>query len=938
MVKIATSLVLLALIAQPAKIVAQNADIAGVDERDAAFTNHRQIPCATLDPTVDQIIQSKTEVDDWLLQNNMRDRDQVIIYVVWHAIHANDNTGNISEARISGQIDAMNVAYSDNNTNISFILDSINRVENDDWFSGWSSDTEGLDGEGMQALSYDPAHYLNIYSVELWNSGSGGFVTYGYTYSPHTNNYPEDHYRQGFTIDHKVVYGGSSYSNSTAPHEAGHYLGLYHTFQTDCVAPDDAVDDTPRNDSEYVQTCSNQDTCPDDPGNDPVENYMNYSDDWCQTVFSAGQSDRMHAIIDLYHPSLLDNQAFYPLLAVDGYSFLQDTDGDSRFNPGDTSRVKIVMANEWGGDAVNIALTLESSDPRITILDNSISFDGSPLGDITIPPGEISSTVFDWFLVTADAGAIPGNIPCTVTITAGTEEYPYQEVVDLNLDLTLSQFGFPLNGMIVKSSPVVTDLNSDGLKEIYFGSDNEALHGYNSFGEELTGFPFESTDRVRSSPAIGDVDNDGEMEIVFGNSSGKLYVIDSEGAQKLAYTILGFVEGAPALVDIDGDQDLEIAFTTTTSSGGQLYLIHHNGITVSGFPIELGSMWAGPAVHDIDNDGSFDVVVTTYNKEIYAIEANGGTVKSGFPFVTEGRFSTAPIIVDVDSDGDYEIVAGNNSGALYVLHHDGTIFAEYDTGDDIRGGISVCDLNNDGQLDLLFGGYDDKIHVWDPVADELLAGWPVDLGFNILSEPLVADLDGDGQVEVLAARKTGKIFAYESDGSMMPNFPISISGSIESTPVIEDIDNDGDLEIIVGSTSGLEVIDIKSSAELMDNWSVYRGTINRAGVYDASVMAVAGNENILPKKFYVSSNYPNPFNPTTSFYIDVPASGKLTVKIFDVNGRMVKELINTYVNAGRVQSQWSGKNAFGMLSPTGIYFLHVETATNYHVQKLALVK
>ena len=43
------------------------------------------------------------------------------------------------------------------------------------------------------------------------------------------------------------------------------------------------------------------------------------------------------------------------------------------------------MANEWGGDAVNIALTLESNDPRITILDNSISFDGSPLGDITIP-------------------------------------------------------------------------------------------------------------------------------------------------------------------------------------------------------------------------------------------------------------------------------------------------------------------------------------------------------------------------------------------------------------------------------------------------------------------------------------------------------------------------------------------------------------------------
>ena len=46
----------------------------------------------------------------------------------------------------------MNVAYSNNNTNISFVLDSINRVENDAWFTGWSPDAEELDGEGMQAL------------------------------------------------------------------------------------------------------------------------------------------------------------------------------------------------------------------------------------------------------------------------------------------------------------------------------------------------------------------------------------------------------------------------------------------------------------------------------------------------------------------------------------------------------------------------------------------------------------------------------------------------------------------------------------------------------------------------------------------------------------------------------------------------------------------
>ena len=888
--------------------------------------------CGTAPPTIDEILFSKLETDQWLQEYDSRDDSLLFVYVAWHVIHASNNAGNLTDAQIAYQIQVMNYDFQIHN--ITFILDTIDRTANDTWFEGWDPENGGMDAQGMQALNYDPYHYLNIYSAEL--AGGGGFVTCGYTWWP--TNYSEGHYRQGISIDYRCIAGGS-YGDDTATHEIGHYFGLYHTFQTDCSAPDDAVADTPRNHSDYLHGCnSNQDSCPDDPGNDPVSNYMNYSSVGCTNNFSLGQKERMDAIIASYHPSLLDNQAFYPLLTVDGLSYLQDTDGDNQFNPGDTTRVKIVLANEWGGDATNIELTLASQDERITILDNYIEFNNSPLGDIIIPPGEISSTIFDWFLVTADADAVTGDVPCTITITAGTEEYPYQSVEEITLDLTLSQSGFPLAGMVVKSSPIVADLDLDGYKEIYFGSDNNMLHGYNFYGGELTGFPFSSTDRVRSSPAIGDVDNDGQMEIVFGNSSGKLYIINQDGSQQLAYTQLGFIEGAPALVDIDGDQDLEIVFTTTTGSSGQVYVIHHNGATESGFPKEIGSMFAGAAVHDLENDGVVDIVCVTYDKEIWAIEAVGGATKAGFPFTAASRFSMPATIVDGDNDGDYEIAAGCNSGDLYVLHHDATIYAQYDTGDDIRGGISVCDLNNDGQVDLLFGGYDDQIHVWDPVANQLLPGWPVDLGYNSLSEPVIADLDGDGQVEVLVARKTGKIFAYESDGSLMDNFPISVDGSIESSPAIGDIDNDGDLELVIGTTAGLEVIDIKFDAQLMDSWSLYRATMHRSGVYDESVMAVGDIENIIPEEFYVSNNYPNPFNPVTSFYIDVPDAGNLFVAVYDVNGRLVNELINTQVVAGRVQGRWSGKSELGAMSPTGIYFLKVETGTNYHVQKLALVK
>ena len=93
-------------------LVGQKGFVSNFENRDPASTNHRGIPCATPDPTVEQIIESKAEVDLWLSQNSSRDREQVIIYVIWHAIHASDNTGNISDSRIAGQIEAMNVAYS----------------------------------------------------------------------------------------------------------------------------------------------------------------------------------------------------------------------------------------------------------------------------------------------------------------------------------------------------------------------------------------------------------------------------------------------------------------------------------------------------------------------------------------------------------------------------------------------------------------------------------------------------------------------------------------------------------------------------------------------------------------------------------------------------------------------------------------------------------
>jgi hypothetical protein len=77
-------------------------------------------------------------------------------------------------------------------------------------------------------------------------------------------------------------------------------LLLSHTFQGGCASPGDEVADTPAQRTS-TQGCptNNPDTCP-AAGLDPINNYMDYSDDVCYTEFSNGQSERMHAAWDEY--------------------------------------------------------------------------------------------------------------------------------------------------------------------------------------------------------------------------------------------------------------------------------------------------------------------------------------------------------------------------------------------------------------------------------------------------------------------------------------------------------------------------------------------------------------------------------------------------------------------------------------------------------------
>ncbi|KAF2145874.1 uncharacterized protein K452DRAFT_294513 [Aplosporella prunicola CBS 121167] len=104
----------------------------------------------------------------------------------------------------------------------------------------------------------------------------------------------------GCLIDHRTLPGSGSRSSlfsqrtgATLSHEVGHWLGLFHPFQSGCDEPNDFIDDTAAQRWPFIDCDEEQsDSCPFQEGNDPVHNLMGYAPD----EFTVGQQERMHNI------------------------------------------------------------------------------------------------------------------------------------------------------------------------------------------------------------------------------------------------------------------------------------------------------------------------------------------------------------------------------------------------------------------------------------------------------------------------------------------------------------------------------------------------------------------------------------------------------------------------------------------------------------------
>lgn len=359
--------------------------------------------------------------------------------------------------------------------------------------------------------------------------------------------------------------------------------------------------------------------------------------------------------------------------------------------------------------------------------------------------------------------------------------------------------------------------------------------------------------------AFGDPDGDGDLDLFWGDFFEQgILVIPNEGGCPhyslrgtptrfpMTDPLLTTGYNAPAPGDVDGDGDLDLvlgviggAFSPARSGVDNLYLVEQHApgqfrvVTSRVIPtIDVGSE-AIPVLTDLDGDGDLDLLVgnkidpaDNRTSIISRFENTGTRTAPAFqergPLDVRGEFHLAPAVADLDGDGLDDLVTGSWRDKLQWWRNTGTRGAPAWTMVDsalvtiTRGSNSapaLADLDGDGDLDMVVGEASGQLNLYrnggtrtvprfDLVSDTLQG---IDVGRR--STPLLADMDRDGKPDLVLGSEDGTLQLWRNVSSgaeirfaRVDGFEVRSDGY--AAPAAGDLDGDGDLDLIVGTMSG----------------------------------------------------------------------------------------------------------------------------------------